>query len=406
MWLLKQDVLTQMRHVYESGLAPTSEQKAELLARHEEQAAALSAPRNLRIAGATAEIRVEGILTQKPDIIAMILGMGNTTYQQIQSAISIVESDSTIKNVSYFFATPGGTVAGAFETLAAIEAAKKPATVRAEMATSAGYLLAAAAGKIEAVTPASEFGSIGVVQSFFADDQVIEITSTEAPNKRPDISTEEGQAVVREYLDAIHQLFVEAIARGRGVSVAQVNAEFGRGSLLLAGEARRRGMIDRIAKPALRSVTIDQPETEFSKPADGGQAKLEKNMDKNELKEKHPQLFAAVLQEGAEAAVKTERDRVSAHLVFGEQSGDMKTAIEAVKSGDEVTQTIMAKYMTAGMNKSSIASREADEKVTGAALEGAELNSETDAPDLGDQVWAKMQEMNGVKSQKGAIANG
>ena len=56
---------------------------------------------------------------------------------------------------------------GLFETLAAIEAFGKPMSVRASKAASAAYAIAAAGGSITAVSPASSFGSIGVVMSLF-----------------------------------------------------------------------------------------------------------------------------------------------------------------------------------------------------------------------------------------------
>jgi ClpP class serine protease len=151
--------------------------------------------------------------------------------------------------------SPGGQVDGLFETIAAIDAFKatgKPLKVRASNAQSAAYALAAAAGRIEATSPASSFGSIGVAAAFVVSDKVVSVTSTDAPNKRPDVATDAGRAIVREQLDAIHELFVGAIAKGRGTTAAAVNKEFGRGATVLAGEARRRGMIDAI-KPASTS---------------------------------------------------------------------------------------------------------------------------------------------------------
>ena len=62
--------------------------------------------------------------------------------------------------------SPGGTVAGLFETLAALDATGKSIRVRSSAAHSAAYAIAAVAGPIEAVTPVSMFGSIGVAALF------------------------------------------------------------------------------------------------------------------------------------------------------------------------------------------------------------------------------------------------
>jgi ClpP class serine protease len=94
------------------------------------------------------------------------------------------------------------------------------------------------------------FGSIGIAASFLVDESIVEIASTEAPKKRPDVSTAEGKAIVREELDAIHEVFVEAIARGRSTTTTNVNRNFGRGAIVLARDAKRAGMIDSIAAGA------------------------------------------------------------------------------------------------------------------------------------------------------------
>ena len=60
--------------------------------------------------------------------------------------------------------------------------------------------------------------------------------------------------MVREELDAMHKIFVDSIAEGRSVTTEKVNAEFGQGGTLLAGEALKRGMIDAVAEPTLKVV--------------------------------------------------------------------------------------------------------------------------------------------------------
>ena len=65
----------------------------------------------------------------------------------------------------------------------------------------------------------------------------MQIASSAAPNKRPDVSTPAGQAVVRAELDDLHALFAERIAKGRShatgktYTVAQINSDFGAGGM-------------------------------------------------------------------------------------------------------------------------------------------------------------------------------
>jgi ClpP class serine protease len=143
-------------------------------------------------------------------------------------------------------------VAGLFATLEAIASTKKPLVARATSAQSAAYAIAAAADKIEAVGRAAMFGSVGVAADVIVYADEISITNSDAPDKRPDLTTAQGRAVIVRELDAIAELFYGAIATGRskatksGFSTARVKADFGRGATLLADAALAAGMIDTI----------------------------------------------------------------------------------------------------------------------------------------------------------------
>ncbi len=204
----------------------------------------------LTVSGSTAEISVRGVLTPERDALAALFGGGNTSYSSIQKAFSDAEADPAVREILFSIDSPGGTVAGLFETLAVIEAGRKPRRVRASLAASAAYALAAVAGPIEATGPAATFGSVGVVATMRVDDRTVSVTSTDAPNKRPDPRTEAGKAAIREELDEVHALFVAAIARGRGTTVKGINEKYGRGGVRLAGSSLASGMIDTIASGA------------------------------------------------------------------------------------------------------------------------------------------------------------
>lgn len=257
MWLLKSEVFAELRGAMAGGLRGTAEQQAQFVAARGRPRTSSEAPDNYAVAGDTAQINVLGVLSPRPSFLLWLLGYEQTTYADIQSSLAAAARDSNVQRVVMMVDSPGGTVDGLFDTLAALEAFEKPIAVSAACACSAAYAIAAASGSITATNAAAEFGSVGVAASVAIDDETIDITSTEAPNKRPDASTPEGQAVIREHLDAIHELFADAIAGGRSTSVSRVNAEYGRGATLLAGAALQRGMIDRIqGKPGrMRSDT-------------------------------------------------------------------------------------------------------------------------------------------------------
>ena len=124
--------------------------------------------------------------------------------------------------------------------------------------------------------------------------------------------------------------------------------------MVFANEAVEKGMIDGM---------LDADET-TTQSATGGKTKTEAQiMDLNELKTKHPALYAEVHGAGCTQAVKAEQERVEAHLLLAEGSGDMETALASIKSGDGITELVKAKHLSASMKASAASARKGDEEV-------------------------------------------
>ncbi len=237
-WLLQDDALRELQ----------------ALARRERAALDGFQPQAARVlttAGDTAEITVGGVLTDRSASPFLSVLARGTDYADIRSALAEADADPNIKRAVLRVRSPGGMTAGLFETVDAIERFSKPIIARASRAQSAAYALAAATARIEAEGRDSEFGSIGVAVTILLFEDELTLTNTDSPEKRPDPRTPEGKASIVRRLDAINELFVEAIARGRtragrSTSSARVKAGFGRGASLLADEALQLGMIDAV----------------------------------------------------------------------------------------------------------------------------------------------------------------
>lgn len=297
----------------------------------------------MQTANGTATIEVRGVMTQRQSWFAQVFGGGNTTYPQIIDALGAAGSDGSVNSIVIKMDSPGGSVDGLFDAMEAVRTVGKPTRVEvANTAASAAYMLAAQADEIVATNPVARFGSVGVVVDSYVSENAVSVTSTNAPNKRHDLKTDAGRATLRAELDDVHDIMVAEIAKGRSTTVDTVNKDFGRGGMLVAAKAIDAGMIDRL-------------ETNTA-PTRGGPINAneeESTMDLKTLKAQHPETFAAAKDEG----IAQERDRVGAHLTMGKASGDMDTAIEAVEGGSEMTATIQAKYLAAGMNKSDSQAR-------------------------------------------------
>ena len=124
----------------------------------------------------------------------------------------------------------------------------------------------------------------------------------------------------------------------------------------------------------------------------GGKNTEVKVMDLAKLKAEHPAVYAQAVAVG----VAQELDRVSAHLVMGESSGDMKTAVKAIQEGSEMTATLQATYMTAAMNRRDIENRNDDDKGT----EGANGADSDEGKDRGDAVAAEVDKLLGIDTSK------
>ena len=333
MWLLEPGTMARLEQAYSASVVPDTEQEI----KHFDAMLAANAdgPRILTRAGNSAQVSIKGMLTQAPSFMAMLFGGGNTTYPEIIAAIASAEADNDVETITLDVDSPGGQWAGVFDVVAALQNATKPIKARVSgMSASAAYLITAQADEIVAQNPGVLVGSVGVVQGFNVNPDVVQVTSTNAPKKRPDVTTEKGKADVREELDPMHELFVDSIATGRGTTVEKVNAEFGQGGVVLAGEAQKRGMIDSVVgAPALSIVS---PPAKSATAEHGGEEVEQKSMDLEKLRAQHPDVFAQAVKIGEDK----ERDRVVAHLNMGSKSGAMETAITAVKEGSEMTLTL------------------------------------------------------------------
>lgn len=180
--------------------------------------------------------------------------MGCTSYANITQAIEEIKENDSIKRVIFEFDTPGGMVSGCDNVAIAIKNLNKPTQARAgKMVASAGYWLASQCDEIIATSATASFGSIGVVIEYWDGERrmneagydKIQLTSSNAPNKRVDPKTDEGRRKVIDNLDQIESVFLRRVAEGRGKDLSYVTANFGRGDMFLAEKSLSVGMIDK-----------------------------------------------------------------------------------------------------------------------------------------------------------------
>lgn len=380
MWLIERETIDKMNAAIKSGVTPTADQMSAMIPQ-----AIDGEQRNLTIAGDVANISVKGVLTDTPDFFARFFGGGNTVYNDIIGALAAADANPEVKRAELEIDSPGGTASAAWQaTMDAIASFNKPITAMVRgRALSAAYGIAAMADEIVGMNNLSAFGSIGVVVAMRVDETIVEITSTNSPDKRPDPTTSAGQKVIRAQLDQIEDQFIDMIAQGRGTNNQNVKSNFGRGSVLLATEAEKRGMIDSVlAKTKIAVKSNNKPKAITAT----GRNQGVKIMDLTTLKAEHPDAYAAAVQVG----VTQEGERVQAHLTLANAYGAdaMDIAIECINGGKDCGQLEQAKYIAAGAKANTLAVHAEGDEAAAAALK-AKKEAETDGGETFEASIAK-----------------
>lgn len=319
----------------------------------------------VRVTGNIAEIPVKGALFAEPSWIHALFGIDCTTYAGLSAALAQANGDPRVSSIRLAIDSPGGDVSGLFTFMDQVAANAKPvdALVQGECC-SAAYGIASQCRTVTASNDGDVIGSVGVrTVALKPDGRAVHITSSAAPKKVPDVSTEEGVGTVREFLDQTHELFAGRIARGRNTTPGEVNAAYGQGGIMTAHVAIQRGMIDQIQTIAPRGSLA------------GGNRSTNK-MDLSELKAAHPQLCAELVAEG----VSQERDRVAAHAKLGREFACGELALGYIEDGAALGATQTAAYMVAANRSRELANRDADAAPqTNAAPPVVDLHAEEDA---------------------------
>lgn len=186
----------------------------------------------------------------------MAWAFGGVSVDRLADALRAAVDDPLTRSILFTFDSPGGMVAGTGELAGLIRqaGAVKPLAAYCESCCcSAAYHLACAAGEITAA-PSAIIGSIGTVVAWIDDTEMMAqlglkqevVVSKQSPYKWLDPASDEGRAEIQKLVDDTADLFVADVARGRNVTVATVLSDFGQGGVMLAAEAKKVGMIDKV----------------------------------------------------------------------------------------------------------------------------------------------------------------
>jgi ClpP class serine protease len=199
-------------------------------------------------------VPIVGPIFPRANLMTEMSGTG-TSAAMLARDLQIARDSAEVGAIMLMVDSPGGSPTGINALADQIYAMRGTKQVLAHVsgsAASAAYWLASAAGEL-VVEKTSIVGSIGVVAAISKQvepdangELAIEIVSSNAPNKRPDPQTDDGQAEIRSLLDSIETQFIADVARGRKTTAAKVKSDFGGGGSKVGAAAVAAGMADRV----------------------------------------------------------------------------------------------------------------------------------------------------------------
>ena len=222
-----------------------------------------------------AVIEVSGSLVNRAS--GMDAQSGLTSYEQLGNEILDAATDPQVRGILLRFDSYGGEANGAWDVASLIEEAARAKPVWASVddwALSASYLLASATDRIW-VTRTGGVGSVGIIamhldQSGWDAANGLRYTTIFAGDRKNDFNPHEplsegARDVLVAEVERLYGMFVDAVARRRGLSAAAVRAT--EAGILYGADSVARGFADRIGtfREALAAMTESLSKPKFTK---------------------------------------------------------------------------------------------------------------------------------------------
>jgi len=284
-----------------------------------------------------AVIPVVGPLFRYANLFTAISGA--SSYEVLAKDFNSALENSDVHSIVLDIDSPGGEVNGCAEFANMIYESRgtKPIIAYASGdAASGAYWIASACDQIIA-SETSLLGSIGVVAVYrdSNDQSVLEIVSSQSPYKRLDPNSDDGKSRLQSRIDDLASVFIDSIAKHRGVDPPTVLKEFGGGDVFVGKNAIRSGLADDVG--SLENIIQQQINNQNPAKLRGSSfLALEDSMmtDKTRktedaeshtlsletLKANYPQLVEAIQsetvastqQQAAQQGIQQERERIGA----------------------------------------------------------------------------------------------
>lgn len=193
---------------------------------------------------------------------------GATSVSQFTNDFIAAYQNAGVTGIVMDIDSPGGDARGIGDAALLInrlsQSGRKPVKAFASgYMASAAYYLGSTVNEIVG-SKSSITGSVGVVLTMRSKEKgEIEIVSSQSPNKRPDPETDEGRSILQQKVDDLAQIFIEDVAKFRGITPERVMSHYGQGDTMIGPRAKKHGLVDKIGT---LGSTVEEVAREAEKP--------------------------------------------------------------------------------------------------------------------------------------------
>lgn len=278
-------------------------------------------------------IHISGIISRHVDMFAQFFGLGSAAIENIAKDFQSLLDNEEVKSIILDFDTPGGAITGVNELSEIIYNARGVKPIKAYvtgLACSAGYFLASACDEI-IIDEMGQVGSIGVMRVVNKqNDKSVIFKSSQSPMKNVEADSELGKAEYQAKVDYLASIFIDKVAKYRGITSDEVINRGNKGGVLVGAVAVTAGLADRLGS---MDALIDELN---NKKIENKNQNKENKMPEN-LKE-HAEEKAVDTAQIEANAVAAERKRV-VELMAINVAGCEKIVQEAISNGATVADT-------------------------------------------------------------------
>jgi signal peptide peptidase SppA len=255
-WAIVPEKLAEIQAIYQTHMRGEKIDLAALEAKLGQPLA--NEPKPYEVVSGVALIEMEGIVAKRMSLFTKISGGVSTHYVQQQFAAAM--SDRKVRAILLNIDSPGGGVDGTAELAEMIHSARgeKPIVAWTDgMMTSAAYWIGSAADAVFTSGGVTQIGSIGVVASHMdisEAEKKMGIKTTEIVagkykrvGSRHSPLSKEDRETIQERVDYVYSVFVDDVAKHRGIFSEEVLERMADGRIFLGRRAVEAGLVDGVS---------------------------------------------------------------------------------------------------------------------------------------------------------------